>query len=67
MYTCTLCVTVQKLPDVEKQAYTLRAKQEKATATGPPVTYRRGRMDCTGELLSVCVCVCVYVCVYIPR
>ena len=45
---------MQKLPDVEKQAFGLRAKQEKASVGGAPLVYRQGRMDCTGELLSVC-------------
>ena len=44
---------------MDKAAYTLRAKQEKTSGSGP----MPGKMDCTGQLLSVSVCVCVCVCV----
>ena len=49
-----------KLPDREKAVYNARAKAERRGAGAPPggaglmyVPPKDGRMDCTGELLSV--------------
>ena len=50
-----------KLPDREKAVYNARAKAERRGAGAAPggaglmyVPPKDGRMDCTGELLSVC-------------
>lgn len=50
-----------KLPDKERAIYNARAKAERKNAGATPggaglmyVTPKYGRMDCAGELLSVC-------------
>ena len=50
-----------KLPDKERAVYNARAKAERRSAGAPPggaglmhVAPKYGRMDCSGELLSVC-------------